>query len=300
MAASMALDADFTNARPTYTKVYRYDTYPAISPSRPELSTKGKSVVLTGAGGGIGAETALAFAESGTSHLALLGRTEKTLLATKASVNKAYPGTKVYTYVADIADHASLKTALDSFSAAVGGKLDILVSNAGYLANLSTILGSEPGDWWSGFEINVKGNYNLTRAFIPVARSDATLIHVSSGGAHLPHLWGHSSYQVSKMAATRFYESLQAEHPELKVMQFHPGVVETPMRVKSFQGKDARFQLEDVKLAASFAVWSASEEARFLRGKFVWASWDVEELKAKASELERDPETLVLRLKGWE
>lgn len=33
-----------------------------------------------------------------------------------------------------------------------------------------------------------------------------------------------------------------------------------------------------VELAASFAVWATSKEATFLHGRFVWASWDVQEL----------------------
>jgi hypothetical protein len=35
-----------------------------------------------------------------------------------------------------------------------------------------------------------------------------------------------------------------------------------------------------VSLPAHFMVWAASDEAKFLNGKFVWANWDVDELKA--------------------
>ena len=38
-----------------------------------------------------------------------------------------------------------------------------------------------------------------------------------------------------------------------------------------------------VELPAQFLVWIVSDEAAFLRNKFVWANWDVEELKAKKS-----------------
>lgn len=41
-----------------------------------------------------------------------------------------------------------------------------------------------------------------------------------------------------------------------------------------------------VELPAHFLVWIASHEAAFLRNKFVWANWDVEELKARAEEIE--------------
>jgi hypothetical protein len=39
-------------------------------------------------------------------------------------------------------------------------------------------------------------------------------------------------------------------------------------------------------LAGSFSVWLASPEARFLRNKFLWANWDVEELKSRAKEID--------------
>lgn len=38
-----------------------------------------------------------------------------------------------------------------------------------------------------------------------------------------------------------------------------------------------------VNLPTSFMVWAASEEAKFLNGKLVWANWDVDELKAAAA-----------------
>lgn len=53
-----------------------------------------------------------------------------------------------------------------------------------------------------------------------------------------------------------------------------------------------------VSLPASFYLWLASPEANFLKGKFLWANWDVDELKARAAELESSPE-LTVGLVGW-
>jgi hypothetical protein len=41
-----------------------------------------------------------------------------------------------------------------------------------------------------------------------------------------------------------------------------------------------------VDMPGQFALWLASEDADFLGGKFVYAGWDVEELKARAKEIE--------------
>jgi hypothetical protein len=45
-------------------------------------------------------------------------------------------------------------------------------------------------------------------------------------------------------------------------------------------------------------VWLASEEAKFLKGKFVWVNWDVDELKANAKEIE-STNLLTLGLQGY-
>lgn len=53
-----------------------------------------------------------------------------------------------------------------------------------------------------------------------------------------------------------------------------------------------------VELPGDFCVWLASKEAKFLHGKFVWANWDVDELKARAEEIEKDPMALQWSLQG--
>jgi hypothetical protein len=53
-----------------------------------------------------------------------------------------------------------------------------------------------------------------------------------------------------------------------------------------------------VSLPASFILWLASPEARFLKGKFLWANWDVEELKARSKELESTTQ-LNVQVVGW-
>jgi hypothetical protein len=47
------------------------------------------------------------------------------------------------------------------------------------------------------------------------------------------------------------------------------------------------------KLPSQLLVWLASPEASFLKGKFVWANWDVDELKARADEIKN---SLLLRV----
>ncbi|PTB70306.1 NAD(P)-binding protein [Trichoderma citrinoviride] len=283
---------------PTYTKQYHHEPYAAISPTRPELSTQGKNVVITGGGGEIGAAMALSFAQSGASSIALLGRTEAALLKSKKAVNAAYPATDVHIIRADVADEASVRAALEKFASVAGRKLDILVANASVLPDPGTVLASDASQWWSGFEINVRGQFNLVRAFVPLAEKNATLINVTSSVAQFPFVPGSSSYHGSKLAAVKIFDYLHFENPELRVLQFHPGVVQSSMSQKSFDSGIPRPTMDDAFLPGNFAVWCASPESESLRGRFLWANWDVEELKEKASEFEGGSQ-LTMGLVGW-
>lgn len=64
--------------------------------------------------------------------------------------------------------------------------------------------------------------------------------------------------------------------------------VSTDMAVKSSRGKTSGSPVafDAVELPSSFAVWLSSDEATFLRGKFVWCNWDVEELMEKNRQIE--------------
>jgi hypothetical protein len=53
-----------------------------------------------------------------------------------------------------------------------------------------------------------------------------------------------------------------------------------------------------VSLPADFSVWLASPEARFLKGKFLWANWDVDELKERSKEIQESTQFNIV-LGGW-
>ena len=207
------------------TKTYHRTTYPKIDPTRPELSTKGKNIVITGGGSGLGKHIARAFGNSGTTNLALISRTESTLLKTKNEIEKESPSTRVWIYVADMVDATSIEKALAAYAHDINGAVDILVANAAFLADLVPIEAADPKQWWKAYEINVKGNFNLIRAFSPVAASNAIIVDVSTAVAHLAHAVDYSSYQGSKLAGTNLFDHVQEEHPDWHVVHFHPGVI---------------------------------------------------------------------------
>jgi NAD(P)-dependent dehydrogenase (short-subunit alcohol dehydrogenase family) len=231
---------------PSPTKVYHNTTYPAIDPSLPALSTSGKNIVITGGGSGIGPEIAKAFARSGASNIALLGRTESTLKATKAEIEDEYPKSQVATYVADITDKQALEKAFAAEAQRVG-PIHILVANAGYLSSTVNVVEAQDEDWFRGFEINVKGNFNLVRTYLPHAPSDGTILNISTGIVHLSGIPKVSAYHGSKLAAAKLFEYVRDENPGIFVLNIHPGVIDTAMAKKNEASKDT-LPFDDSKL----------------------------------------------------
>ncbi|KAL9010260.1 MAG: hypothetical protein Q9173_004792 [Seirophora scorigena] len=256
-----------------------YNSTPEKAPETPDVlfnptvSAEGKTVVITGGGApGIGCETAKAYAEAGAAHVAILGRTQKTLDETKSIINEQSPNTKVTTHMADVADEEAVGKAAMKLKG-----WHILILNSGILGHRRPITETKLADWWRVYE--------LPAGIGPVS--------------------GVSAYASSKIAQIKLLDFLAAENPEVFVASVHPGVVETPMtRGLLEQYGDAIHERggvprDDVKLSAHFILWMTSPEAHFLRGRFVWANWDVEQLKTRAKEIEESPQMLTSNVLGW-
>lgn len=133
---------------PSLTKKWHHDTYPAIDPrSRPELLLPRKSVVISGGGSGIGRAFVQAFADAGVAKIAIIGRRLNLLQDTKQEIEASHPDVTITVHAADIADGSAVADI-----AATVGSWDILVSNAGYLPEPTSVIDSDPSDWWKGFE----------------------------------------------------------------------------------------------------------------------------------------------------
>jgi NAD(P)-dependent dehydrogenase (short-subunit alcohol dehydrogenase family) len=166
------------------TKTYRRTTYPAIDATQTSLSTKGKSAVVTGAGQGIGANIARTLVRSGIDYLALMGRRPGTLASVQAQLAKLAPECKIFTYIVDIVDEKAVEKGFVDFVADMGGErpIDVLIANAGYMADLSSLDSVDVDDWWKGFEINGTSPISLPSSFLILRCSQGELpppTHVS-------------------------------------------------------------------------------------------------------------------------
>ncbi|KAE9370003.1 NAD(P)-binding protein [Stipitochalara longipes BDJ] len=278
---------------PSFTEISHPSPYPDISPNNPSLSATGKVILITGGGTGIGKAIATAFSEARAAVVILIGRTEAHLKVTQAELSLVTT-TKVDYFVADITDQVTFETA---FSTAFHryGKVDVLVNNAGYLSVHTSLAKSPLEDYWRGFEINIKGPIITTQAFMKIAQAGATIINVSSGAAHISYIEGFSGYSAAKLATIKIMEYVQHENPELRVFNINPGFIETNMAKASGLPTEI---FDESGLPGAFCVWLASPESDFLKGRFLWASWDVKELKAK-SEMIKARDLLTIKLSGW-
>lgn len=219
-------------AFPSPVKTFRADTYPSINPALSQLSTKGKNIVISGGGSGIGPKIARSFAKSGASSISIFGRTQASLLQTASSLTTDYHNTKIYIYVVDITNKDTLDTTFQSIKS-TAGPVDILIANAGYMPDLLPLAKSDASNWWTGFEINVLGAFNLLTSFLLFASPNASIINISTAVSHMPYVPGGSGYAVSKLAGTRVFDYAAHEYPDMFVLSVHPGVIETAMDAKT-------------------------------------------------------------------
>lgn len=112
------------------------------------------------------------------------------------------------------------------------GKIDVLVSNAGFMSEMASLDASDGAYWWKAFEINVKGGFNTIPAFVPHAAPNATVSSTNAEIAHMRPFPVMSSCITSKSASGKIFESLQIEYPELRVVNVMPGMVESNMTKK--------------------------------------------------------------------
>ncbi|KAM0343812.1 hypothetical protein ACHAPU_008242 [Fusarium lateritium] len=264
------------------------DTYSFIDPAKATLA--GKSVLITGASKGIGKAAAISFATAGCSKILLAARSDMADVkrAVKDAARKAnQPEPLVHSLIVDITSEDSVRGAVEASADILGGSLDILINNAGYLENWVPIAESKPSEWWRTWEVNIKGTYLATHYFLPLLLKSPTkkIINVASGGAHVTFP-GASAYQTTKFALCRFTEFINTEYGQQGVIAItiHPGAVMTDL-ASNIPLARQDVLTDKVELAADTLVWLCDRRCEWLSGRFVSVNWDMEELESKREDI---------------
>ncbi len=157
---------------PSPTQKWHDNTYASLSPKRPELSVRGKTIAITGGGTGIGAETAHQFAAAGASRIGIFGRREQPLLDTKASIEKHHPGVQVFTATADVTNKGQVDAAFDKFLGDT--KLDVVISAAAKTGPTESVEEVDGDKFIESVNVNLKGALYTAQAFLrPISRNVA-------------------------------------------------------------------------------------------------------------------------------
>ena len=188
---------------------------------------KGKVVIVTGAGIGIGQ----AISETLIQHqakVALIGRRLEAL----EDVASPFPKDHAMSCACDVTDRAAVEDmvaqVVDRF-----GTVDILVNNAGININPRTLIDIDPPDWDQTVSINLTGVFNTIQAVLPVMREkrDGLIINISSiaglRGGEKPG----ASYSASKSGVIALSQTLNEEESEYNIRSctICPGEVDTAM-----------------------------------------------------------------------
>jgi NAD(P)-dependent dehydrogenase (short-subunit alcohol dehydrogenase family) len=233
------------------------------------MDMTGKTVMITGASRGIGAEAARVFVKAGA-NVALLARSQDAIAQLAGELGK-----QAIAIPCNVARYGEMSSAVETAVAAFGA-LDVLINNAGVIEPISHLAEASPDDWGQVIDINVKGVFNGMRAALPVmkAAGSGSILTISSGAAHNPvEAWSH--YCASKAAAAMLTRSVDLEEASngIRAIGLSPGTVATQMQREIKQsGINPISQLDwDVHIPADWParalLWMCGPEADGYLGK---------------------------------
>jgi NAD(P)-dependent dehydrogenase (short-subunit alcohol dehydrogenase family) len=176
--------------------------------SEPSWPVQGKTVLITGAARGIGAESARQLASRGA-RLSLVGLEPEMLEQVASECGDAV------SFEADVTDRDSLQAAIDGTVDRFGG-IDVVMANAGIGAG-GTVRKMDPDAWERVIEVNLFGVVRTVRACLPhVIERRGYVLPVASIAAAI-HTPGMSAYAASKAGVEAFSNSLRGEVAHLGV-----------------------------------------------------------------------------------
>jgi len=205
-----------------------------------------KSIIITGAGSGIGRATAGAFLEAGW-QVGLIGRRAEALEETAGGASGAL------VLPCDVTDEASVDGAFAK-AAAAWGRVDALFNNAGI-----SVMGGPPdeisvADWRACIDINLTGSFICARAAFAQMRRQSPqggrIINNGSVSAYVPR-WGSTPYTASKHAITGLTRSISLDGRPYNIAcgQIDVGNALTEMAAKMQKGvpqADGTIEVEPV------------------------------------------------------
>lgn len=236
---------------------------------------KGKVAFVTGAAGGIGRATAVAFAQAGAA-VALVDINQSGCDASAAAVRDA--GGNGLALRCDLTVESDILSALDRTEQEFGG-LDFAFNNAGKYQNVASAADITDQEWRQIIDINVTSTFLCMRNQIPMIhkRGGGAIVNTSSG-AGIMGIKRAAAYSAAKHAVIGLTRSAALDYAEtgVRINAVCPGIVHTSMAVEVSGGTReglARMAAEEPvgrlgrpEEIASAVLWLCSSTAGFAIG----------------------------------
>ena len=230
----------------------------------------GKTALVTGATGGIGAEIARALHAQGA--FVVLSGTRESVLQERATEL----GARTAMVPANLSDPAAVDGLIAAAEAAAGSPIDILVANAGITKD-GLLMRMKDEDWESVIKVNLESYFRLTRAAMRgmMKRRFGRIIGITSVVGVMGNP-GQANYAASKAGMIGFSKALAQEVATrgITVNCVAPGFIESPMTEALNETQKAQIlstiptgRLGAGRDVASACVYLASDEAAYMTGQ---------------------------------
>jgi NADP-dependent 3-hydroxy acid dehydrogenase YdfG len=219
-----------------------------------------KVAVVTGAGSGIGAATAVRLAQAGY-QLVLAARRADRIEALARRIRD--DGGQADPALLDVTD----PDAVQAFAGDLD-RCDVLVNNAGGAFGADTIADSDPADWQAMFDVNVLGTLHVTQALLPklIGSGAGTIVIMGSTAGFIAYEGG-GGYVAAKHAEHAMAGTLRLElyDQPVRIIEIAPGMVRTDeFALNRYRGDAAR-------AAAVYAGVAEPLTADDVADSIVWA-----------------------------
>jgi NAD(P)-dependent dehydrogenase (short-subunit alcohol dehydrogenase family) len=241
------------------------------------MELQGKVALVTGAGSGIGAASALLLARAGA-RVGALGHTEDELQATAARIRDG--GGEAMPLLADVASPEEMGRAVERLAQAYG-RLDIAVANAGINGVWAPIDELAPEEWDRTIAVNLRGTFLTLRCAVPWlkrAGGGSVVIVSSIGGLRGSAALG--AYAISKAADMQLARNLACEYGKhnIRVNCIAPGLIKTdfakalwdnPETLKASTARSPLLRIGVPDEIAGAAVLMGSKAGDFMTGQTI-------------------------------
>ncbi|WP_086982989.1 YciK family oxidoreductase [Vibrio aphrogenes] len=230
----------------------------------------GKTILITGAGDGIGKEAALHYAQHGATVI-LLGRTVAKLEAVYDEIeSKGYPQAAIVPLDMKGASKQNYLDMADTIGEQFG-QLDGLLHNAGLLGAITPFEQIDEASFDDVMQVNVKAQLLMTQALLPLLKKspDGRIVFTSSTVGHIGKAYW-ASYSISKFATEGMMQILADELSDtsIRVNAINPGATRTKMRASAYPAEDVEL-LKTPQDIMPLYVYLMAPEGRTLHGQCV-------------------------------